>query len=378
MTELARPQTLLERRGRLAWQRWFALVWLVFIAFPIVGLLNTSRPPLELLYGAALLLGFVLVFLWVFFYPRSEIAYLEHPYRMPSVVGMVVSYAVFGLLWPLVQTDAIGLLIYAGSMAGFQRSIKPALLSIFVALSFAVAFALQGSGWFVWSIAFFTLTAALGNHSSYREMIARKLLERSREQVVSLAKVAERERIARDLHDLLGHTLSVIVLKSELASRLADKDPARSITEIRDVERIARDALSEVRSAVRGMRHTTLEEELQNVRLACDAADLKLESYLEPLDLPGATEQTLAFALREAVTNVIRHAKASVVTVNLERTAQSVRLTVADDGTGAIRDGNGLRGMRERLELNGGTLKTSAKRLVASLALEGKPIEEQP
>ena len=280
-----------------------------------------------------MLLGFMLVFLWVFFWPRHEAAYLEHPYRTPSVAGMVASYAVFGLLWPVVQTDAIGLLIYAGSMAGFQRSVKPALLSIAVALIFAAAFTLQASGWLIWSVPFFTLVAALGNHSSYREMIAQRLLERSRERVVSIAKVAERERIARDLHDLLGHTLSVIVLKSELASRLADKDPARAIAEIRDVERIARDALSEVRSAVRGMRQTTLETELQNVRLACDAAGLTLEVYLEPLALPMATEQTLAFALREAVTNVIRHAAARVVTVSLERVslergAGTVRLTV--------------------------------------------------
>lgn len=364
-------QPLLERRGRLAWQRWFPMVWLVFIAFPIAGLLNTPRPLLELLYGLALVLGFTLIFVWVFFWPRAEGAYLERPYRLPSIVGMVMSYAVFGLLWPLVQGNAVGLLVYAGSMAGFQRSIKPSLLSIAAALVCAVTFALQGSGWLIWSIAFFTVVAALGNHSSYREMIAQKLLERSREEVVSLAKVTERERIARDLHDLLGHTLSVIVLKSELASRLADKDPARSISEIRDVERIARDALSEVRSAVRGMRQATLEGELQSVRLACDAADLKLELYLEPLALPSATEQTLSFALREAVTNVIRHAKASVVTVRLERTAQNVRLTVADDGAGAMRDGNGLRGMRERLELNGGTLELSAKRLTAALPLEG-------
>ena len=383
MTEsrLGPRQTLLERRGTQVWQRWFPLVWLVFIAFPITGLLNTPRPPLETAYGLALLLGFVLVFLWVFFWPRHEAAYLERPYRMPSVAGMVVSYAVFGLLWPLVQTDAVGLLIYAGSMAGFQRSAKPALLSITVALIFVIAFALQGSGWFVWSIAFFMLVAAIGNHSGYREMIARKLLERSRAEVVSIAKVAERERIARDLHDLLGHTLSVIVLKSELASRLAEKDPARAIAEIRDVERIARDALSEVRSAVRGMRQTTLEMELASVRLACDAAGLTLEVYLEPLSLPMATEQTLAFALREAVTNVIRHANARVVTVSfervsLERQSATVRLTVADDGTGAIRDGNGLRGMRERLELIGGSLEISGKRLVASLPLEGKPLSD--
>ena len=135
--EPAARQTLLERRGTQVWQRWFPLVWLVFIAFPVTGLLNTPRPPLETAYGLTLLLGFVLVFLWVFFWPHGEADYLERPYRTPSIVGMIVSYAVFGLLWPIVQTDAIGLLIYAGSMAGFQRSVKPALLSIAVALIFA-------------------------------------------------------------------------------------------------------------------------------------------------------------------------------------------------------------------------------------------------
>ncbi len=400
------PQTLLERRGAQVWERWFPLVWLVFIAFPVLGLLNTPRPPLELLYGAALLLGFVLVFLWVFFYPHSESAYLERPYRMPSVVGMVVSYAVFGLLWPLVQTEAIGLLIYAGSMAGFQRSLKPGVLSIAVALMAVIAFALQGSGWFVWSIAFFTLVAALGNHASYREMIAQKLLERSREEVVRIAKLAERERIARDLHDLLGHTLSVIVLKSELAGRVFDKDPARASQEIKDVERIARESLQEVRSAVRGYRSAGLEGELSNVRLACEAAGLTLQLYLTPLELEWSSEQALAYVLRECVTNTIRHGAARTLWVSLESVGGAVRLSIWDDGAGSISEGNGVRGMRERvaaingrfelnaqykgvtatlpprgksadLELDDGTLEISAKRLAASVALEGQSTEVQ-
>ena len=270
-------------KSRQAWREWFPIIWLVFLSLPIMGMLNQKRSTLEYVFGFSLIAVFTLVFLWSFFGVQHKDQQLEQDFRIPSLVGTFSSYAVMALLWSLIQGDSLGFLVYAGSFAGFQKSIRPALFSIFVAFAITIYFALTGSGWLVWSIPVSTIIAALGNHSGFQEGIARRQLQRSQKEVVRIAKVAERERIARDLHDLLGHTLSVIVLKSELASKLAEKNPARAIQEIRDVERISREALQEVRSAVRGYRSSGLEAELANISLALEAAQIKLEQYITPL-----------------------------------------------------------------------------------------------
>ena len=183
-------------------------------------------------------------------------------------------------------------------------------------------------------------------------------LRLAHDEIERLAKVAERERIARDLHDLLGHTLSVITLKSELASRLAARDPARAEHEMSEVAQVSRQALRETREAVRGYRSRDLSGESGAAKAMLAAAGVRLEYLAEPLDLTPAQEGTLALALREAVTNVVRHAQASSCTVRLTRAEDGVRLEVVDDGLGKrAADGSGLSGMRERAEGLGGGLE---------------------
>jgi two-component system sensor histidine kinase DesK len=335
--------------NRNSWTRLFPLVWLVFLSFPIAGLVNQPRPIFDYVYGFFWIAIFVALFFWTFFWVRFQDLNLEQPYQIPSLIGMISSYAIMGLLWWVTRGDSIGFLVYAGSFAGFQKSIRPALFSIVIAFSMTTYFALNGSGWLIWSVPISTIIASLGNHMGYQEMISRRKLRRSQEEVTRIAKIAERERIARDLHDLLGHTLSVIVLKSELASKLAEKNPARAIQEIRDVERISREALQEVRSAVRGYRSSGLEAELANISLALEAAQIKFEHYITPLALEWATEQTLAFILREAITNVVRHSHAKTCFVSLEQGSNSVILEIFDDAQFELKEGNGIRGMRERV-----------------------------
>ncbi|MFN7550386.1 MAG: sensor histidine kinase [Pseudomonadota bacterium] len=187
-----------------------------------------------------------------------------------------------------------------------------------------------------------------------REQAALRL---SQDEVARLAKVAERERIGRDLHDLLGHTLSVIAIKAELASKLAIRDPVAAQSEIADVERVAREALGQVRRAVSGMRAVGIRAEFANARLALSAVLVDFEYRAPDLVLHPEVETVLALALREATTNIIRHAGARRVAAELLREAANVVLTVSDDGVGgAVADGNGLKGMRERLAALGGTL----------------------
>jgi two-component system, NarL family, sensor histidine kinase DesK len=196
----------------------------------------------------------------------------------------------------------------------------------------------------------------------------------ARRDAEHLAAVAERERIARDLHDLLGHTLSVIVIKSELASKLADRDPARAVAEIRDVERISRNALKEVRHAIHGYRGERVSTEVENGRVALASAGVTLVADLVPLDVAPEAEHALALATREALTNVLRHARASRCDVRVEKTEAVVRIIVQDDGVGgAEQEGAGLSGMRARLaEIGGAVARDSSRgtRLELSVPLQ--------
>jgi two-component system sensor histidine kinase DesK len=169
--------------------------------------------------------------------------------------------------------------------------------------------------------------------------------------------MAERERIARDLHDVLGHTLSVISLKSQLAVRLTDRDPARAAAEIAEVEAIARTALTELRETVSGYRSAGLPAEVDRARFVLASAGVAVECEVADVPLGAIEENVLALALREAVTNVVRHAHAGACRVSIAAAERSCILEIADDGarpSGA--EGAGLRGMRERVEAVGGTV----------------------
>ncbi|MET0328428.1 MAG: sensor histidine kinase [Luteimonas sp.] len=187
-------------------------------------------------------------------------------------------------------------------------------------------------------------------------------LRLSHDEVRRLAAVAERERIGRDLHDLLGHTLSMVALKADLAARLVERDPSAAQREIGEVGGIARDALAQVRQAVSGIRAAGLAAELASARLLLEtdgvAFDYALDAGIADLGLSSDVETALAMTLREAVTNLQRHAGATTAQAVFSREGEAIRLQVSDDGRGgAIVPGNGLSGMRERIEALGGQLR---------------------
>jgi len=175
-------------------------------------------------------------------------------------------------------------------------------------------------------------------------------------QVEHLATLSERERISRDLHDLLGQTLTGIVVRAQLAQRLARADVDAGVAEMAEVERAARAALGEVRATVSGWRHVDLDDEITVARDALAAAGVVLTVVRDPgLALTPSTETALGLALRESVTNVVRHAHATRCAVAIRCTGERVVLEVTDDGVGGeLRDGNGLMGMRERIAALGG------------------------
>lgn len=203
------------------------------------------------------------------------------------------------------------------------------------------------------SVAVFT-----GNYFQSETVRKRAELKLSHEEVRRLAALAERERIGRDLHDLLGHTLSLVALKSDLAGRLIERDPQAARNEIVEVSRVARDALAQVRRAVTGIRAAGLAAELASAKLLLESDGVTLRYDAQEVIVPPDLETVLALALREAVTNIQRHARATLAEVSLESTDEHVRLRIRDNGVGsAAVPGNGLSGMRERVESRGGRLR---------------------
>jgi two-component system, NarL family, sensor histidine kinase DesK len=201
----------------------------------------------------------------------------------------------------------------------------------------------------VWLIGSSVMTEAENLRESARLRLDNVRIER-------LATLGERERIARDLHDLLGHTLTGIVVRAQLIRKVAPSDPARAAAEAADVEQLARDALSEVRAAVSGWRHHALETEVDIARDVLTAAGVELRVHTDTnVSMSPAVEAAVALAVREAVTNVVRHANARLCRIGIITDGDDVRLTVADDGRGTgAPDGSGLSGMRERITALGG------------------------
>ena len=181
-----------------------------------------------------------------------------------------------------------------------------------------------------------------------------RALAAAHEELKTMAVEQERARFARDLHDLLGHSLTVITVKSELAGRLLERDRAGAAAEVADIERLAREALADVRATVAGYRGVTLAAEISSARSALDAAGLAAELPGAVDDVPGERRELFGWVLREGVTNVLRHAEATRVRVSVSpRTVE-----IVDDGPAraVAVDGSGLTGLRERLAAVGGRL----------------------
>jgi two-component system sensor histidine kinase DesK len=273
---------------------------------------------------------------------------------------------VLGLLFQPINRGACTFFIFAAAMVPFcvetQTQAVIALLTI-GSIGAIDGLLLHIPGWSLFYSALFPVIIGAGNTFFAERNRMNRRLRKANEEIEHLAKVAERERIARDLHDVLGHTLSVITLKSELAGKLIDRDPQRAGKEIREVEQISRQALSDVRDAIRGYRSQGLAAELAQAKSTLETAGVAVQcDAATTVKLPAMQESVLSLAVREAVTNVVRHAQARTCRMRLDQQNGSCRLEIQDDGRGISNgEGNGLRGMRERVEMLGGTLRRSTE-----------------
>ncbi|HEX8243379.1 MAG TPA: sensor histidine kinase [Longimicrobium sp.] len=330
---------------------WLAYVWPAYLAPLFIQPAQSGRA-----WQWAALLAVLPLFLWSYF----RAFWLSGRRVLPHIV-LQSALAVAFAPW---NSAGSTFFIYAASFApraGDRRRAIRIIAAIVVAAA-PTALLSERPFWFWIYAAVFSAFVGAVNLQTAEAARANARLRLAQDEVRHLAAVAERERIARDLHDVLGHTLSLIVLKAELASRLAGRDPERAAAEIRDVERVSRKALAEVREAIRGY-HATLEDEVARAGSLLRAAGIHagLAVQLPPLD--RAREEAVALALREAVTNVVRHSGATTCTVRLAASDAGCTLAVEDDGRGGITaEGQGLRGMRERVEALGGTVRWTCRR----------------
>jgi two-component system sensor histidine kinase DesK len=362
-----------SRRGLLPlmWPL-FAVAWLIFLIPLIVSVLQEDFTPVRLLAVLTWAAVFVAVYLCLMLHYPFRVAEPAPPERQFQI-GLLVALAALALYFDLAYgPDYSWLFIYVTLAAGVTLPTRSAVWTIAAtAVVVGGIHALRSQWTDVWTEA--PGIAVMGSSMILvrRLVVTVRELQAARGQIALLAVAEavaeERLRFARDLHDLLGHSLSLITLKSELAGRLVQTDRERAAAEIADVERVARQALGEVREAVAGYRRPTLSGELDGVRemLAAAGIETRIESTAGPL--PLALDTTLAWMVREGATNVIRHSRARHCEIRVRREDGTVSADVLDDGRGAPAwppgqmAGSGLSGLAERVAKQDGRFATGAR-----------------
>jgi len=360
-----RPERL--RRHPLLARLLFSSVWLAYLAAPVSALVRDHSS------GAQLALGLVVTAVFVAAYelalasdawPMRQLQ-VAVPALLTMAVLLVATSLAFGESWVLL---AVYLSVAAVASLPDRLATLSAATTCLLALGLGVALRLEAGD--VAGLVLPPLAAGIAMVSFKGVLRANAELRAARQEIARLAVGEERLRFARDLHDLLGHSLSLITLKSELANRLLPEHPVQAATEVADVERVARQALAEVREAVGGYRRTTLENELAGARVALEAAGIGWRAEVDAGALPPEVEDALGWTVREGTTNVLRHSRARHCEVRVERDSGTVSVEVLDDGRGAgpgrgpdagPAGGSGLAGLAERVAARGGRLAAGAR-----------------
>ena len=306
----------------------FAAIWLFYLAGPVSALFAQDNAMWRAI-GLVAVTAFALTYLFVVrmssivrrtFNPPRE-------YVVRASIGIAVMLALFLLMIPGAGATALSCLVYIAAFA-------MASLPLTRAIPFAALLAAERQG---------------------RLFVAQK-------EIADLAVQNERTRIAADLHDILGHSLTVVTVKAELAQRLLDVDLDRARKEIADLEGLARDALADVRSTAMGMRGISLPGEIAAAREALDAANMEASLPGAADEVPSRNRELFAWTIREAVTNIVRHSKAKHVSVVLAPAS----VEIVDDGIGVSselngQNGQGLAGLRRRAEALGAKLTVGGR-----------------
>jgi two-component system sensor histidine kinase DesK len=333
--------------------RLFMVAWLGFFIYPL-GAFLTDRFSTEARVGGLLLL-LALALIWAWFWTRI----CAGPDRRFTVLAIVATTLILTLFTLRTPPQYGSLFLYPVIMAGaaFRWRWGVAAVACISLLSAVVDLARGESVTASTGQLLNDLLVGIAAVAGRLLVEANQQLSQARERIARLAVGEERLRFARDLHDLLGHSLSVIALKSELAGRLIKTSPGLAAHEVKDIEKVARDALREVREAVAGYRQPTLAAELAGAQEALTAAGIEFHVDNDHAPLPAPVESVLAWTVREGVTNVMRHSGAKRCAIRITEKDDRATVEVVDDGRGGtLQPGSGLRGLRERVLERGGTL----------------------
>jgi two-component system, NarL family, sensor histidine kinase DesK len=340
-------------------------LWLCYMGFPIVALLGSSFTAAEQGCGLVATAVFLIAYRQMFWVRSTRQAVL------PVAVQVLITAGMMAFLAP----SFMGLTFFPLGILGYLKTWRQTLAAV------------VGLGAFYWVV--LLITYDLDNATIQSDGLipislsmimfpygvrlflywkqTNDKLKAANAQIKRLTQEGERQRIARDLHDTLGHTLSMITLKSELAEKLARRDPERAAQEMREVQATSRNALQQVRALVSNMHTVSLVEELQAARQLLEAAGINFQVWgdLDELEVNAYLNTVFAMCLREAVTNLVKHSGAKQCICEVRQTTAATVLTVRDDGKGlraqeAESVGTGLHGLRQRLELVGGTLELQA------------------
>jgi two-component system sensor histidine kinase DesK len=353
---LAEPETewvAYQRKWARGWRRIvFPGIFLVYLVEPATAIAKYSSGPLAVV-GYALLVAFCVCYLFAL--PGSWVD--ETPHRWARLGTMV---ALFAAVIPLAHADAFVMCVFIVVIAVAWFGAKAAPLTlVFTALAVVLPAAVPS-----WHQSYATSLdngnaiaipmVALAMFGFFNVLHGNRALAEARSEIARLAAENERTRIARDLHDLLGHSLTTITVKAELSRRLGQTDVAAALREIGEVEVLSRRALSDVRAAVANYRDVTLVGELASGRELLRAAGIAADLPRAVDVVDDGAQELFGWVLREGLTNVVRHSHASLCTVRISKTS----VEIVDDGSGMlVAAGSGLSGLRERVGAAGGTME---------------------
>ena len=329
----------------------FPYMWLVYLTLPIATLMQQSG--WKVFVGSGMMLLFIVAYRQLYFVSKTFVMwaciqifitffyaffYEPHHIFMGFFTAYAIGFAPTKKAFRLLVSLLVGMLVFVFLLRGDDISF----------LNVAPMLVLM-------------LVSPFGMRNFYEKKELQVQLMEANKHIENLVKREERERIARDLHDTLGHTLSLITLKGELVEKLAEKNPERARLEAKEISQTARTALKQLRELISDMRMITIEEELENARAILGTAGILLhvEQYTKTDALSQLEQNIVGMCLREVVTNVVKHSKAKECTIDLCEREGYVVLHVKDNGIGIQhnRDGNGILGMRERLALIDGVLE---------------------
>jgi two-component system sensor histidine kinase DesK len=340
-----------DRTGRRWRMMLFPGLWLVYLIQTAGGVADHSRGAVAVVGYATILVFAAAYLLAIDAARRDQVLYR----RWFAVMLAAIAVAI-----PIAHEDAFVMFVFVTvlvmakfAFAGHGRGAILAIAAMTLVATFLPAAIPAWDAEPDWTMLLTLPLVSLAMYGFFTILKANRELSEARAEVARLAAENERSRIARDLHDLLGHSLTTITVKAGLARRLAGRDPDRAAKEIAEVENLTRSALADVRAAVDGYRDVTLAGELASAQEVLRAAGIEAHAP-RAIEVDPAHAELFGWVVREGVTNVVRHSRAQTCTIAIGPDW----LEIADDGLGGPADpGNGLTGLRERVAAAGGTVR---------------------